>query len=75
MDKNPTKIDILREKLKKLQNERTRVQNEKGQAAEHNKDIRENADYDYWLDREISLSVRIRSLSAEIEELYKKAKK
>lgn len=67
-----TKIDILRENLKNLMEERKRVQKEKGDAAEHNKDLRENADYDYWFQREIALTIRIRNLTKEIQDLYDK---
>ncbi len=71
----PTKIDLLREDLKKLMSQREKIQMEKGMAAEHNKDLRENADYDYWLEREQTITARIRRLTAEIETLYKKLSK
>lgn len=70
-----TKIDLLRDDLIKLRNERKKIQFEKGQAAEHNKDLRENADYDYWNDRERNITIRIRRLSKEIEDLVKKQKR
>lgn len=69
-----TKIDELRKDLLKLQKERSKVQMEKGMAAEFNKDLRENSDYDYWLQREHNLTVRILRISREIELLYKKKK-
>ena len=67
-----TKIDQLRKELIGLRKQRRSAQKEKGLAAEHNKDIRENADYDYWLQIEQNLTVRIKSISAEIEKIYKK---
>ena len=72
VNKKPTKIDLLRAELGKLMGEREKVQMEKGLAAQHNQDIRENADYDYWFQRELHLTVRIKRITHEIEKLYKK---
>ncbi|MFC1621768.1 hypothetical protein ACFL13_00030 [Patescibacteria group bacterium] len=67
-----TQIDQLREYMQYLMKEREKAQMKKGLAAEHNKDLRENADYEYWLQREQNLTVRIRKISKQIEEKYKK---
>jgi len=67
-----TRLDIMREELKKLMEERKKAQREKGESAEYNKDLRENADYDYWLHREMALTYRIRKLTAEIQDVYDK---
>ncbi|MFC1722293.1 hypothetical protein ACFL0C_01450 [Patescibacteria group bacterium] len=75
MKESLTEIQGLRRVLIKLMKERERVQFEKGQAAEHNKDLRENSDYDYWLQKEMNLTVRIKRVSAEIEVLYSNKKK
>ena len=69
-----TRIDLPRDQLKELRKERKRVQLEKGLAAEHNKDIRENSEYDYWYEREVALTTRIRRLSVDIEKEYRKIK-
>ena len=66
-----TKIELLRKDLKKLRRKREEIQLEKGLAAEHNKDLRENGDYIYWEQQELNITVRIRRISAEIENLYK----
>ncbi len=67
-----TQIEKLREELKKLQTERDKAQLKKGEAAEDNKDLRENSEYDYWVLQEQNLTIRIRRITYEIETLYKK---
>lgn len=64
-----TKLDLLREELAKMRAMRAKYQMEKGLAAEHNKDLRENADYDYWHEREQNMTIRILRLTKEISDL------
>ncbi|MFA6981602.1 MAG: hypothetical protein WC243_01075 [Patescibacteria group bacterium] len=65
------KLKTLRDGLVKLREERTRVTMEKGLAAEDNKDLRENASYDYWEQKEFNLTARIIALMKEIDKLAK----
>lgn len=69
-----TKIDELREKLGSLQKEREKVILEKGFAAEDNKDLRENAQYDFLLQKEHLITTRIHNILKEIDSLIKKDK-
>jgi len=69
-----TKIDKLRNEIIKLRKEREEIIFEKGLAAEDNKDLRENFAYDYWFEKEMLVSSRIKYLIGMIEELSKKDK-
>jgi len=71
----PTKIDLLREKLQHYRKERAQVLQQKGKAANLNKDLRENADYDFWENKEAVLTTRIREIMQEIYDQYNKQKK
>ncbi|HLB51991.1 hypothetical protein A3F07_03405 [candidate division WWE3 bacterium RIFCSPHIGHO2_12_FULL_38_15] len=62
-------IDLLRNKLIKLQKEREKVTLEKGLAARDNTDLRENFAYDYWVEREFVVTAKIYNILKEIEEL------
>ena len=65
-------FDELRSKLIEMRKERDQIIFEKGLAAEENKDIRENATYDYWFEKEQNITARILKITAEIEQLTKK---
>jgi hypothetical protein len=67
-----TQIEILREKIHELNKEREHATLQKGLAAEENKDLRENFDYDLWEQKETMLTVRIHNLIREIESLIPK---
>jgi transcription elongation GreA/GreB family factor len=69
-----TKIDKLRNELIKLREERSHVILEKGLAAEYNKDLRENAAYDYWYEKETELTMRILQVMEMIREQSDKTK-
>lgn len=68
MDNTP--IENLRQKIKELSAELSHATLEKGLAAEDNKDLRENSDYDYWDQKESLLIIRIHRLMKEINDLY-----
>ena len=67
MEKNNTKINELRNELTHLRKEREKVILEKGLIAQDNKDLRENAAYAWYEQREHSLTSRIHGI---IEEIY-----
>lgn len=69
-----TKIDKLRKELIELREERAKVILEKGLAAEYNKDLRENAAYDYWYEKETEMTVRILQVMEIIREEADKTK-
>lgn len=66
-----TKIDKLRNQLIELRKERDKAVLEKGLSAQDNKDLRENATYDYWEQKEHQLTSRILNIIKEIETLTK----
>jgi transcription elongation GreA/GreB family factor len=66
-----TKIDQLRAELVTLRKEREKVTIEKGLIAQDNKDLRENAAYDYWEQKERNITSRIHKIIQEIEERSK----
>ncbi len=68
------KLEELRAQVKKLQNERDLAILEKGFAAEGNDDLRENAQYDYWLEKEIFCTGKIKNLLEEIHNISIKIK-
>lgn len=70
-----TPIEKLRTKIKELSTELAHATLEKGLAAEDNKDLRENSDYDYWDQKESLLIIRIHRLMNEINDLYKPVQK
>jgi len=63
------KLDELRSQVKKFQNERDLAILEKGYAAEGNDDLRENAQYDYWLEKEIFYTGKIKTLLEQIHQI------
>lgn len=65
------KIEELRAQLSKLRQERDKVILKKGLIAQDNKDLRENAAYDYWLQKEQAITARIHSIIIEINDLTK----
>jgi len=67
-----TKIELLRKKLSELRKERETVVFERGLAAEDNKDLRENATFDYWTRIEHNLTSQILRIAKEITELTHK---
>jgi hypothetical protein len=67
------KLKALRKELVRLREERTKATMEKGLAAEDNKDLRENATYDFWEQKEYVLTARIISIMDEIDKLAKSA--
>ena len=67
-----TKIDILREELIELQKKREKVTMEKGLIADDNKDLRENAAYDFYEQQERNITSRIYNIIKDIESLSKK---
>ena len=68
------KLDELRSQVKKFQNERDLAILEKGFAANGNEDLRENAQYDYWLEKEIFYTGKIKNLLEEIHNISIKIK-
>lgn len=69
------KLDELRSQVKKYQNERDLAILEKGFAAQGNEDLRENAQYDYWLEQEIFYTGKIKTLLEQIHEISIKLRK
>ena len=65
-------IDLLRNKLIKLQKEREEITLEKGLAARDNNDLRQNFGYDYWVEREFVVTAKIYDILKEIEKLSPK---
>jgi len=63
------KLDELRSQVKKFQNERDLAILEKGFAAQGNEDLRENAQYDYWLEQEIFYTGKIKTLLEQIHQI------
>ncbi len=63
------KIEALRSQIKQLQNERDIAILEKGFAANANEDLRENAQYDYWLEKEFYLTGKIKTIIDQINKL------
>jgi hypothetical protein len=59
-------VDYLREQIKKLSLEREKATFEKGLSAQENKDLRENSEYDYWVEKETNLTIKIGNLHKEI---------
>lgn len=68
-------VDYYRKQIQSLNVERERIIMEKGLAADANKDLRENAEYDYWSEKEIAITGRIGDLIIEIERLTKDGSK
>jgi len=68
-------LELLRTQIKKLRKERDEAILEKGLSAQYNQDLRENAQYDYWVDRELYLTFKIRGLLNEINSYSKKNQK
>lgn len=63
------KIESLREDLKKLREKLAEVTLQKGLAAQDDKDLRENANYEYWLNQEYITMGRIRTTMELISKL------
>jgi hypothetical protein len=68
-------VEKLRRKLIELRKKRTHITTQKGFAANDNKDLRENATYDNWLDQEFLVNAEIREVIDKIEELTGKKPK
>ncbi|MBU1132683.1 hypothetical protein KKG08_00200 [Patescibacteria group bacterium] len=62
-------VEDLRNKLSELRKKRTYITVQKGFAANHNKDLRENATYDNWLDQEFLINAEISEVIEKIEKL------
>jgi hypothetical protein len=67
-----TDIEILRKKLTELRKERDAIMFEKGLSAEENKDLRENATFDFWARKEHNVTSQILQITKEITELTHK---
>jgi transcription elongation GreA/GreB family factor len=65
-------LETLRQKIKELNTHRDKAIMQKGLAAEDNKDLRENAEYDYWVEKELFFTAQIITLIKEIQKLTKK---
>ncbi|MFC1700232.1 hypothetical protein ACFLZ4_01135 [Patescibacteria group bacterium] len=68
-------VEALRKKLAELRKKRTYITMHKGFAANHNKDLRENATYNNWLDQEFFINAEISEVIEKIEKLTKKKPK
>ena len=66
-----TKMNLLRKELVELRKEREKITIEKGLIAQDNKDLRENAAYDHWEQKERNVTSRIYKIIQEIEERSK----
>ena len=62
----------MRQDLVKLRQDREKITMEKGLMARDNNDLRENFAYDYWVEKENQVTIRIHRIIAEIEDLLKK---
>ncbi len=69
MDGFHMNLDHLRDKIKELMKQREAATLEKGLSAQDNKDLRENAEYDYWEEKETTLTIKIGNLQQEIVQL------
>ncbi|MBN1162140.1 30S ribosomal protein S2 [Patescibacteria group bacterium] len=72
--KKRSKINQLRDQLSELKKKREEVILERGKAAEGNKDLRENAAFDYLDQEERNVASQINMLMKEIGKLAKKEK-
>jgi transcription elongation GreA/GreB family factor len=76
MAQEETHIELLRKRLSDLRKQRDEIMFEKGLSAEENKDLRENATYDYWSRKEHNVTSQILQITREISELtHKNTKK
>ena len=62
-------VEELRNKLVELRKKRTYITVQKGFAANHNKDLRENATYDNWFDQELLITAEIAEVIEKIEKI------
>ena len=62
-------VENLRKKLSELRKKRIYITMQKGSAANHNKDLRENATYDNWFDQELLINAEIAEVIEKIEKL------
>lgn len=66
------RVGELKRKIKELQSQREKAIFEKGLAARENGDLRENFAYDYWSQKELDLTHKIKRLSGI---LFKKTRR
>lgn len=67
-----TKVDKLRKDLIRLRKKLIEVTMKKGLAAQNDKDLRENSDYEYWLNQEFIVMGRMKTVMELIYNLTKK---
>jgi hypothetical protein len=67
-------LDNIRQQIKDLMRQREEATLEKGLSAQENKDLRENSEYDYWVEKENKLTIKIGNLQKEIVRLTTESK-
>jgi hypothetical protein len=68
-------LEEIRSEIRKLQKEREIAILEKGLCAQFNNDLRENSQYDYWVDKEYYYSFKIQTLIKKADTIQQKKNK